>query len=376
MTTYLSYPAATPSGPAPDYTPQDIELARLDSTSPSILSAPPPYGEVTSSSFHPTVHLQIETPGKPWFCLPSPPRPDPIPIFTLSSSDSDASAASTSTTTTTPTFISLRPERSSGSCYLTSPSNTPNDPSTVSPLATTTYRFGPNRPARMRLFSPHAAPMSTAALHTLLLSKDKIESTSDHARRPETPLSEEEQHEPLEPWDSFPLTSPALLTRTLAFRTRLGTFEWRYASRRERHALSQARGGQDVSSLLVLERVVRVATAQNNNQNSNSPSVTKNGEEQIRTPVAHFVRGRGTRTEGSGASSAGNGGRLDVDLRMWEHHHRHDDGDDGDGGDGQADKVEREMVVVLVVATCLVMLKREVDRRRAQKFAIIAMAVS
>jgi hypothetical protein len=34
------------------------------------------------------------------------------------------------------------------------------------------------------------------------------------------------------------------------------------------------------------------------------------------------------------------------------------------------------MAVVLAVATCLVMLKREVDRRRAQKFAIIAMAVS
>ncbi|KAG7294311.1 hypothetical protein NEMBOFW57_004382 [Staphylotrichum longicolle] len=350
MTTYLSYPAATPSGPAPDYTPR------------------------TSSS-------PIETPGKPWFCLPLP-RPDPIPVFTLSSSDSDASAASTSSTTTTPTFISLRPERSSGSCYLTSPSNTPNDPSTVSPLATTTYRFGPNRPARMRLFSPHAAPMSTAALHTLLFSKDSNTDThhtdsiiSDHTPHPEPPLPEEGEHEPLEPWDSFLLTSPALLTRTLAFRTRLGTFEWRYASRRERHALSRARGGEDVSSLLVLERVVRVATAQNNQNNPSSASASKSGEEQIRTPVAHFVRGRGTRTEGSGASSAGNGGRLDVDLRMWEHHHhRHGGGDDGD--DGQADKVEREMAVVLVVATCLVMLKREVDRRRAQKFAIIAMAVS
>jgi hypothetical protein len=50
-----------------------------------------------------------------------------------------------------------------------------------------------------------------------------------------------------------------------------------------------------------------------------------------------------------------------MDLGLWE------------SGDV---KVEREMAVLMVVSTCLVMLKREVDRRRAQQIAIIAGAGS
>lgn len=336
MATYLSHPS-TASGPSPHYTDQDVELARLDSASPTVSTAPPPYDEAPAShsAFHPTVHLQIEAPGKPWLSLPGPTRPDPIPIFTLHPDDSSAATASTST----PTFISNRPERSSGSCYLVSAS-TP-----TTPLAATTYRFGPNRPARMRLYHPHTTPaLPTAHLHALV--KDEPVGGAADAE--------------VEPWDDFPLTPLGLLTRALGFRTRLGTFEWRYASRKERHALAE-KSGEEVSSLLVLERVVRVATALNQSSGGGGGG-GKKGEEKVRTTVAHFLRGPGYRTSGSGASTAGNGGRLVMDLGMWE-------AEEGDKG-------EREMARVLVVATCLTMLKKEVDRRRAQQIAVIAGAVS
>ncbi|KAL2016351.1 hypothetical protein VTK56DRAFT_3837 [Thermocarpiscus australiensis] len=358
MTTLLSHPS-TPSGPAPRYTAQDIELSRLDSTSPSILTAPPPYDEAASASFRPTVHLQIETPGKPWFSAPLPPRPDPIPIFPLHPEESSASAASHA-----PQYISLRPERGSGSCYLVSAAD--DSPSRRTPLSTTTYRFGPNRPPRIRLFAPGSDPIPPAALATLLFSRDERAQEEADAARP--------------PWDTFTVDSLGLLTRAVAFRTRLGTFQWRYASRKERRraaaaAAAAADGGEnnpEISSLLMLERVIRVARARNipssSSSSSSSPATATAGhnththnthhhDEEIRTVVAHFLRGPAYRTPGSSASSAGNGGRLVVDLSAWAE-------DDA--------KAEREMAVVMAATTCLVMLKREVDRRRAQQIAIMA----
>jgi hypothetical protein len=332
----------------PHYTPQqqhDVELARLDSTSPSILSAPPPYKDeednnapLSSGTFHPTVHFQIQTTGKQWMSLPFAPKPDPIPVFALDPTDTVYSTASL-----TPHFTSTRPERSSGSCYLTTnPTNTT--------AATTTYRFGPGRPPLVRLFSPHNPPLTPTARDRLLFSKDDNNNNNndnDHSGA----------------WDAFPVTSLGLLTRSVAFRSRLGSFQWRYGSRRERRAAMAAAadaggvlagcGVTEVSSLLVLERVVRVASCDSSGSSSRSGS----GEEEVRTVVAHFVRGEGCRTPGSGASSAGNGGRLVMDLGIWE------------GGDV---KVEREMALLMVVSTCLVMLKREVDRRRAQQIAIMA----
>ncbi|KAK4156666.1 hypothetical protein C8A00DRAFT_40881 [Chaetomidium leptoderma] len=347
MATHLSQPS-TPLGPAPRYTPEDeVELARFESSSPSTLSAPPPYdqAEPSSSAFHPTVHLQIEAPGKPWLSLPLPPRPEPIAVFALHPDDASTSAAALST----PKFTSIRPERSSGSCYLTT--SPPHDETTQIPaLATTTYRFGPNRPPRIRLFSPHSTPsgLSPTTLHALLSSTSHDEDNN---------LVEGGEQDPAAvAWDTFTITPLGLLTRAIGFRTRLGTFQWRYGSRRERHAAAAAQSQQhkgqgEVSSLLVLERVVHVAAA----QTSSVPNKKK--DEKVRTVVAHFLRGEGYRTPGSSGSTAGNGGRLVMDLGMW----------------GGADfKEDGEMAVVMVVATCLLMLKREIDRRRTQQIAIMA----
>jgi hypothetical protein len=349
----------------PSYT-QGIELSRFDSPTPStstILSDPPSYTEA-ASSFHPTVHLQIETEGKSWRSLPLPPDNVPIAVFALHPQDSSVSVASQST----PRFTSFRPERFSGSCYLvSSDAATSPDSDAIPALATTTYRCGPNRPPRVRLFSPHSTQLSPTTLASILFPKKTKpqESASEPGDQPEP------QQTLPDPWDDFTITSLGLLTRAVTFRTRLGTFEWRYASRRERHALSRALGGQDVSSLLVLERVTRIARAQNLPSSSSSSSAAaalfgagkkKDSEEKIRTTVAQFIRGDGTRTAGTGASDAGNGGRLVVDLSLWD-------------GEGES-KLDREMAGVMVVATCLVMLKREVDRRRAQQVAILAGAAS
>ncbi|KAL2160211.1 hypothetical protein VTH06DRAFT_1384, partial [Thermothelomyces fergusii] len=191
-TTYLPR-ADTGSTSLPPYTPQEqqqeYELEHLrrrssgggSGTSPSILSVPPPpytIDDATAAApglcsrpFRPTVHLQIQALGKPWFSLPLPPRPDPIPVFAVPPTASDDAAL--------PWFTSFRPERCSGSCYLqqspaafsssscsssSSPSSFPPSPSSGSAVvATTTYRFGPGRPPVVRLFSPARGPGPDAA---------------------------------------------------------------------------------------------------------------------------------------------------------------------------------------------------------------------
>ncbi|OIW27363.1 hypothetical protein CONLIGDRAFT_426271 [Coniochaeta ligniaria NRRL 30616] len=285
---------------APSYTTQDLNAAAIELTSwndasssrrASILSSPPLYS--SAHTFHPTIHLQIQTPGKPWLSLPIPPKPVPIPIFDVNPDDNSLPPE--------PRYVSVRPGRGSGSSYLIPGSS----PSSAKPLSTTTYRFGPGKPPAVSLFLP---------------------SQSRDAEGGEE-----------EAWDSFSILSTSLLSRAQRLHhTRLGTFEWRYASRSERKAMK-------ANSVLVLEKIVKVAIAGGK-------------EEEVRRAVALFVRSEETRTPGSSASSAGNGGRLMVDLGAWE----------------EGEKVEREMVVVLVVTTAIAMLKKEVDRRRAQQIAIMA----
>ncbi|KAL7805862.1 hypothetical protein V8C26DRAFT_358637 [Trichoderma gracile] len=156
------------------------------------------------------------------------------------------------------------------------------------PICRTTYRWGPGRPPKMQL--------------TGALSYD----------------------------EEFEVVNKGLTTRAQVFRTHLGTFSWRYAAKGERKAAG-------ANSLLVLDRIIMVA-------------LEGGGQEERRIPVAWFVRNEEVRTRGTKATTAGNGGRLMVDLREWE----------GTKGEG-------EQMEVLVVASCLVMLKKEVDRRRMQQ---------
>jgi hypothetical protein len=67
--------------------------------------------------------------------------------------------------------------------------------------------------------------------------------------------------------------------------------------------------------------------------------------------LAALIRNEGTRTSGSKSCSAGSGGKLLL----------------GEGFDSKEGLSED-----LVVATCLLMLKTEIDRRRAVQFMVIA----
>ncbi|KJZ75055.1 hypothetical protein HIM_05541 [Hirsutella minnesotensis 3608] len=166
-----------------------------------------------------------------------------------------------------------------------------------STVCSTTYRFGPNRPPSIRLLG-------------------------DVARD-----------------EAFEVRSKGCHTRAQNMSTHLGTFQWRYASRAERKAVG-------ASSLLILDIVTII-------------SVASGKQEERRQPVAHFIRNEAFRTQGTGASTAGNGGRLLVDLRPWFD-----------------TKNEAQQAEVFAIASCLSMLKKEVDRRRRHQLIVIAAGAS
>ncbi|KAM0246337.1 hypothetical protein ACHAP5_004810 [Fusarium lateritium] len=285
----------------PDYeATQDIELSHLSPASSSTNTLPEYTALYTtnvasgssSSGFYPTRQLQIQACGFPLICLPLPPQPDPIYVLNITSTGELDEVE----------YVSIRPARNSGSCFLARA----ND-ATQAALCTTTYRFGPGKPPKLRLLGDE--------------------------------LSREMDSEEIE------ISCKGVLTRSVTMRTHLGTFEWRYSSRAERRAL-QTSIGEEVNCLLILEQVMKVA-------------VLGGKQEERRRKIGQFVRSSGLRTQGSKRTSAGNGGRLMLDLREWM--------------DRKNEVVEME---VLAVASCVSMMKKEVDRRRMHQIAAMSGAGS
>lgn len=280
----------------PDYeATEGYELTQLSPASSSAESLPrytTTYENGGSSSsardsgFHSTKLLQIEAPGFALIAFPLPPRPDPIYVFGVNPTGELEQAE----------YVSIRPARNSGSCFLARP----DDPAQT-PICTTTYRFGPGKPPKVRLLGGAG----------------------------------ENEHE-----EEFELSCKGCLTRSVVMRTHLGTFEWRYSSRAERRA-AQSSVGEEVDCLLVLDRVTNVA-------------LEGGKQEERRMRVAQFVRSAGLRTPGTRRSTAGNGGRLMMDLREWADR-----------------KGEAEQMELLAVATCVSMMKKEVDRRRMHQTMVI-----
>jgi len=120
--------------------------------------------------------------------------------------------------------------------------------------------------------------------------------------------------------------SRSLVSRAQVLDTSLGKFEWRNGTGEERTTFH-------ADSLLVMERI--------------DPVILTNGEKsKSGVRVAQFIRNDQFRTPGTKKNSGGNGGRLMMDLRMW------DDDENASAHDVEA----------FVVASCILMLKREADR--------------
>ncbi|KAI0472470.1 hypothetical protein F4859DRAFT_106525 [Xylaria cf. heliscus] len=325
-----------------------IELASLSSSTSSSPSynAPPsatagPSSSSSSSSsspssFTPTKHLQIQTPGKNLLSFPTPQRPDPIPIFTLSAHGH----------LDRPQYLSVRPDARSGSCFLAR-----GDDAAQTPLSTTTYRFGPGR-----------APV--------VVLRDPLASTTGGG-------GGEEEGE----GEGFEILGRNIFSRAVRFRVPgLGSFGWRYGDSKERAAAT-------ADSLLVCEVFLTDPDPDPDSQQQQQQQKTKSsisarlgikkhddgdeggtavgssssssnsnngGKEKPGAPrrIAQLVRNETYRSPGTARATAGNGGRLMLDLGVF-------------------DEKRRERVEWLVVTTAVTMLKREVDRRRAQQFAVI-----
>jgi hypothetical protein len=120
--------------------------------------------------------------------------------------------------------------------------------------------------------------------------------------------------------------SASMVSRAQVFDTSLGKFEWRYGSGEEQAACN-------ADSLLIMERLDRV-------------SLPGGGQSIKGARIAQLVRNDQYRTPGTKKYSGGNGGRLFIDLRMWN----------------EDKHTSPQRVEAFVVASCLLMLKREADR--------------
>lgn len=120
------------------------------------------------------------------------------------------------------------------------------------------------------------------------------------------------------------------------------TFTWKYV--KERDAFASAAEGKD-------KRKVHLALEI---EEPSSP-VFGRAKDASRRRIAELVRNAEARTPGTSVSDAGNGGQLQIDGAYCE-----------------STSLKEEVVV----ASCLMMLKKEIDRRRAVQFAIIAGAAS
>lgn len=131
-----------------------------------------------------------------------------------------------------------------------------------------------------------------------------------------------------EDWEVSGTRNP--LSRAKRMVTPYGTFEWRYGSRSEKKEQYKA------TSLLVLDRV--------------------DGASKHRTRVAQLVRNDEFRTPGTTRwNTNGNGGRLQMDACLWEH---------------ESKAAARDMQA-FVVAGCICMLKKEVDRQRNNQVSLV-----
>ncbi|CAK7266822.1 hypothetical protein SEPCBS57363_002286 [Sporothrix epigloea] len=309
------------------------------------------------TAFCPTLQLQLDCLGKSSnSAFGATVRPDPTCIYLVQDNNVLYEEQ--------PALLSLREKRSSNSCTLVTGASygdligrrgrLANDQITI---GTTVYRVGPYRPPRVALFTVDQQV---------------------HQQLPELVAASDKEPAGTPAWDKYEIIGKSIFNRVQTIRTRLGYFEWRYATRAERKALSQelieaaSRSGDgalltpkeiakrhSVNNLMVLERVTEVCGSMDHGGQSNSVGKPR----EVRRPVARLIRSKALRTPGSSSYSAGNGGRLQMNLSEWT--------SPAADGDKKPTEADSEMAIALIVSSCIMMLKREVDRRRDQEVAAI-----
>ncbi|PVH81849.1 hypothetical protein DL98DRAFT_653752 [Cadophora sp. DSE1049] len=347
----------------------------------------------TNQPFKPTTILQIQSVGKDLVSFPTSTKELCIPIFAC-----DAEGK-----TDRPKWLSIRPERRSGSCYLVDAEDEEKRA-----VARTKYRFGPGKPPVVRIGGDELGEVLAESDEDNVVESGSGSDTQnkgpksfhidDHGKKNDeevtthiTPIgstsastSTSSSGTPTSNTNAteFPLTSRRLLGRTIAFTSPThGSFEWRYCSRKEKSSFLTSPTTSPSTSptssphttattkpdnLLVLEKIFKEVDGKGKERESG------------RVRVAQLIRSEETRTPGSRGASAGNGGRLECCLeRVVGDRMRERDGD-GVEGEGMEGGKEKEVLVdeVTVVVTCLVMLKKEIDRLRGAQIAVMSAGAS
>ncbi|KAI1266249.1 hypothetical protein F5Y18DRAFT_382894 [Xylariaceae sp. FL1019] len=289
----------------PSYTEHDTKDSHLAppgarTRSSSASSASSANAPVSSGPFTPTSHLQIEAQGSE--CALNTYGGN-VPIYHISSSGSLGPLA----------YLNIRPNRRSNSCYLT----LADDP-TETPLTRTIYRVGPGRPPVIELADP------ARGVH---LPGNGTDVDIHEAKT-----------------RGFEVHGTSIWSRGITFDVPgLGTFVWRYAG-------SADKKEWDAKSLLVCE----ISDASSSKKSFASKLGLGSAKEKAPgTRIAQLVRNAEFRTPGSSRWSAGNGGRLMMDLTGFE-------------------EKEQERVRLLVCTTALTMLKRELERNQNATIAAIS----
>lgn len=200
-----------PSYPSHEPAPSARSSSSLPAYEEPAQPASTPYLTTVPTPFTPTQTLRIEAQGHAAISLPTSPKPDPIPVYDLAAGPD-------------PLYVSLRAQRSSGTCTLVKGTED---------ICTTTYRFGPGRPPVITLHGSDEAVV---------------------------------------------MESAGAFTRAQLLRSSHGTFRLRYASSSERKA-------QEQNSVLIIERIT---TASSPNTSKTEELATEMGRfvrgEGTRTP--------------------------------------------------------------------------------------------
>lgn len=199
-------------------------------------------------------------------------------------------------------YVSFRIKRKSNSCALVRASDRHRNT-----VISTIYRFGPGRHPKMRIMPPNTSVSVERAI-----KDDNVQG------------------------ELINVKSKSIISHSQIFDTSFGKFEWRYGSKEELRTYN-------ADSLLVMEWVDHVA-------------LTNGRKTKSRACIAQFIRNEMFRTPGSKKDSGGNGGRLMIDLHLWE--------DDKHSGTHDVEP--------FVVASCILMLKREADRFIDNNIAMVA----